>query len=232
MLKIGHRGAAGTHPENTLASFRRAAELGCDGVELDIHRTRDGHLVVIHDFSLDRTTTGMGVIRDLTLAEVQAADAGRFRGQQFAGERVPTLGEVLDVLPESMTVFIELKKGSMYYPGIEAELLAFLQQKGALRRVQISSFDHQALRRIHELAPDLPLGMLYGENLLDAVGYAQEVGAQALHPNWEWVTPELLQAAHAAGLQVNTWTVNDPALITQYRAMGVDGMISDFPERL
>ena len=232
MLRIGHRGAAGTCPENTLAAYRRAVELGCDGIELDIHRTRDGHLVVIHDFFLNATTTGHGLIRDLTLADVKAADAGVRKGEQFAGERVPTLEEVLDALPEQMTIFVELKAGSMIYPGIEADLLALLERKAAMHRVQVSSFDHQGLAQLHQLAPDLPLGMLYSENLLDAVGMAEAIGCSALHPLFLWVTPMLIQAAHAAGMQVNTWTINEPPFIAQYRAMGVDGIMSDFPERL
>lgn len=232
MLKIGHRGAAGTYPENTLASFRRAAELGCDGVELDIHRTRDGHLVVIHDFFLNSTTTGAGLIRDLTLAEVKAADAGVKKDPQFAGERVPTLEEVLDALPERMTVFIEVKAGSLIYPGIEPDLVALLQQHKATSRVQVSSFDHQALQRVHQLAPDLPLGMLTGDNRLDPVGDARAIGASAIHPLFIWVTPMLIEAAHAAGLQVNAWTINEPPFIAMYRVMGIDGIMSDFPERL
>lgn len=231
MLKIGHRGAAGTYPENTLAAFRRARELGCDGVELDIHRTRDGHLVVCHDPFLDRTTTGAGLIRELGLAEVQAADAGVKKDPRFAGERVPTLEQVLDDLPE-LKIFIELKFGSLHYPGIEEDLVAFLRRKGALGRVQVSSFDHKALQRLHAVWPELPLGMLYSENLLDPVGMAQQIGAGALHPAFYWVYPELVQVAHAAGLSVNAWTVNDPPFIAAMKAMGVDGIMSDFPERI
>jgi glycerophosphoryl diester phosphodiesterase len=231
-LRIGHRGAAGTHPENTMASFRRAGEVGADGVEFDVHRTRDGHLMVIHDYWLDRTTTGTGMIRGLSLEEVRQADAGVKTGEQFAGERVPTLQELIRSTSPELRLFLELKAGSVHYPGIEEELVAFIRAEGVQDRVQVSSFDHKALRRLHGLDPNLQLGMLYGENLLDPVGMAKAVGASALHPVWEWVTPDMVEAAHVAGLQVNTWTVNLPEAVTMMRACGVDGIMSDFPERL
>lgn len=231
-LRIGHRGAAGTHPENTLASFRQAVALGVDGVEFDVQRTRDGHLVVLHDPTLDRTTNRCGLVRDLTLDEVRRADAGSWKGPQFAGERVPTLREVIRELPASLLLFLELKAGSLHYPGIEEELLRVLDEEGALGRTQVSSFDHQALHRLHRLAPDLPLGMLYTCNLMDPIGMAQAVGAQALHPAFMWVTPDLVVRAHAAGLKVIAWTVNEPSFIQLMKASGVDGIISDFPDRI
>lgn len=231
-LRIGHRGAAGTHPENTLASFRQAVALGVDGIEFDVQRTRDGHLVVLHDPTLDRITNLHGLVRDLTLEEVRRADAGSWKGPQFAGERVPTLEEVIRKLPKSLLLFLELKAGSLHYPGIEEQLLRVLQEEGALGRTQVSSFDHQALHRLHQLAPDLPLGMLYTCNLMDPVGLAEAVGARALHPAFLWVTPELVARAHAAGLQVIAWTVNQPAFVQQMKACGVDGIISDFPDRI
>ncbi|HEY8348030.1 MAG TPA: glycerophosphodiester phosphodiesterase [Symbiobacteriaceae bacterium] len=232
VLRIGHRGASGTHPENTLVAFRQAVALGADGIECDVQRTRDGHLVVIHDPTLDRTTTLTGLVKDRTLAELRQADAGRWKGPQFAGERVPLLREVLREMPGHLKLFLELKAGSLHYPGIEEDLLRLLQEEDALDRVQVSSFDHHALLRLHQMAPQLPLGMLYVCNLLDPVGMARAVGATALHPRFEWVTPELVQEAHAAGMQVYTWTVNDPAWIAQMKRCGVDGIMSDFPDRI
>jgi glycerophosphoryl diester phosphodiesterase len=231
-LRIGHRGAAGTHPENTMASFRRALELGVDGVEFDVHRTLDGHLVVIHDPWLERTTTGTGMIMSLNLADVQQADAGIKKGQEFAGERVPTLRELIRSTPAELRLFLELKAGSIHYPGIEEDLLRTIREEGAEARVQVSSFDHHALRRLHELTPDLPLGMLCSENLLDPVGMAQATGAEAIHSTWEWATPELVSQAHAAGLKVNVWTVNMPEAIQLMKAYDVDGIMSDYPDRI
>jgi glycerophosphoryl diester phosphodiesterase len=229
-LCIGHRGAAGSTPENTLRSFRRARELGAAGVEFDVHRTADGHLVVIHDAWLDRTTTGSGLVRDLSLEQVRAADAGVTRGEQFRGERVPTLTEVIAEYPDLL--FLELKAGSIHYPGIEAELVDLLRQTGAASRTQVSSFDHHALLRIRELDPALETGLLHGCNLLDPVGAARAAGCTALHPEWYWVTPAYVARAHEAGLTVNVWTVNEPWLIEQMRRCGVDGIMTDYPERM
>lgn len=229
-LRIGHRGAAGTAPENTLISFLRAKELGAQGCEFDVHRTKDGHLVVIHDPDLHRTTDGKGLIRDLTLAQIREVDAGAWKGEEFRGQRVPTLAELIDAYPDLL--FLELKAGSTHYPGIESDLVAVLRETGALDRTQVSSFDHQALFLLHQLEPTLPTGMLHSCNLLNPVSLAQELGCTALHPNWHWVTPQYVAKAHAANLQVNTWTVNEPFLIAHMRALGVDGIMSDYPERL
>lgn len=229
-LRIGHRGAAGTAPENTLVSFRRAKELGAQAVEFDLHRTKDGHLVVIHDPTLERTTTGAGLVRELTLAEIRQADAGVKKGDQFRGERVPTLAELIEAYPDLL--FLELKAGSVHYPGIEEEIVGLLRETGAYSRTQISSFDHHALRRIRELAPDLPTGLLHSCNLLDPAGVARAAGCTALHPTWHWATPAYMTQARAAGLEVNVWTVNDPGAVDLMLAVGADGIISDYPELL
>lgn len=232
VLRVGHRGAAGTHPENTMVSFRRAMEIGVDGVEFDVHRTMDGHLVVIHDAAVDRTTDGNGLVMAMTLEELRRLDAGVKKGSEFAGEQIPTLQELIRSTPPDLFLFLELKAGSVHYPGIEAELLAVLQEEGATGRVQVSSFDHQALKRLHELEPSLPLGMLFAENLLNPAALALEIGCEAIHPAWEWVTEEMVAAAHDAGLKVNTWTVNNPFAIARVLSFGVDGVMSDFPDRL
>lgn len=232
LLRIGHRGAAGTHPENTLASFRHAVALGVDGIEFDVHRTSDGHLVVIHDPAVDRTTSGKGLVMALSLAEIQSFDAGSWKDPAFAGERVPTLRQVLHEIPPAVKLFIEMKAGSQYYPGIEGELLEMLREEGALDQVQVSSFDHQALHRLHQLDPALPLGMLTASNLLDPVGMARAIGVTAIHPTWEWVSPDLVEAAHEAGLPVHAWTVNLPLAIQLMKGLGVDGIMSDFPDRI
>lgn len=229
---IGHRGAAGTHPENTMVSFQRAFEIGVDGIEFDVHRTLDGHLVVIHDPAVDRTTNGSGLVMAMTLEQLRLLDAGAWKGPQFAGQRVPTLQELVRATPPNVRLYLELKAGSVHYPGIEQELVDLLKAEGALERTQISSFDHRALVRLKEIAPELPLGMLTSCNHVDPVGMAREIGCEAIHPMWYWVTPDYVEAAHAAGLKVNVWTVDEPTAITMMKAAGVDGIISNFPERV
>lgn len=232
LLRVGHRGAAGTAPENTLASMRRALEIGVDGVEFDIHRSRDGHLVVIHDPTLDRTTTGSGMVGELSLAEIRAVDAGIRKGEAFAGERVPTLAELVEAVPGPVKLYLELKVGSFLYPGIEEELSRFILERGILDRMQVSSFDHLALLRLRQMLPTLETGMLYLCNPVDSVAMARACGASALHINWMYLTPDQVTAAHQAGLTVNAWTPNQKPAIDHCRSMGVDGIITDYPELL
>lgn len=241
-LRIGHRGAPGLAPENTLASFRRALSLGLDGVELDIHLTRDGTLVVTHDEVTGRTVrptvSAAGIqprpvpIRNLTWTELQALDAGAWFGPDFAGERVPRLDEVLDLWLGKGTVFIEIKAGSLYYPGIEVRLVELLQARGWRDQVEISSFDHQALRRVKELASHLPVGVLYVCRPVDTLVLARAVGAEALHPFFRFVTPELIEEAHRAGLRVYTWTVDERSEMEQLVDWGIDGIMTNRPEFL
>ncbi|MGE5673998.1 MAG: glycerophosphodiester phosphodiesterase [Mycobacterium leprae] len=232
VLHIGHRGTAGTAPENTLVSFKRALAIGADGVEFDIHRTRDGEFVVMHDFSIERCTNGTGVIADMTASEIRQYDAGSWKGPEFAGERVPTLTELVEALPAPFKLFLELKAGSYRYPGIEADLARFILERGLEDRLQVSSFDHEALLRLRQLAPSIQTGMLYQLRPVDPIGMARACGATALHPNWACISAAQVAAAHAAGLQVNVWTVNTPEAVATCKALGVDGMMSDFPERL
>jgi glycerophosphoryl diester phosphodiesterase len=232
MLKIGHRGAAASAPENTLVSFRRAVELGADAVEFDLHRTRDGRFVVIHDETLDRTTNGHGPVDARTFDELRRLDAGSWRGREFAGERIPTFEEVVAALPPRILLFAELKAGSSRAPGIEADLVRSIRALGAGDRVRVSSFDHRALATVRRLDPALQTGALFVFLPVDPVAIARSCGAQALHPSFHYVTPEVVAEAHAEGVAVNTWTVNEPADIARLRAMGVDGIFSDHPERL
>ena len=232
MLRIGHRGAAAYAPENTLASFRRAVELGADGVEFDLHRTRDGRFVVIHDDAVDRTTDGHGKVDALAFEELRRLDAGSWKGREFAGERIPTFDEVIDELPPRVLLFAELKAGSGRAPGIEDDLARFLRERRALPRVRVSSFDHRALLRLRGLLPELETGALFTGLPVDLVSLARNCGAQALHPSFHHLSAGVVGEAHAVGLAVNAWTVNEPDDIARVRAMGVDGMFSDYPDRL
>lgn len=232
MFRIGHRGAAGTAPENTIASMNKALASGVDAVEFDVHRTRDDQLVVIHDLTLGRTSTGTGPVGQLTMDEIRQFDAGSWKSPAFAGEPIPTLLELVAAVPPPTVFFLELKAGSFMYPGIEQDLARFIQKNGIIDRVQISSFDHQALRLLRELLPTVPTGMLYYAKPIDAIGMARACGATALHPMWIYLTPEDIAEAHAAELQVNVWTPNSVADIAHCKKLGVDGIITDYPERL
>ncbi len=231
-LVIGHRGAMGYRPENTMPSFEHALALGADCVEFDVHLTRDGVPVVIHDDTVERTTNGQGLVRDHTLSELQRLEAGTWFGPEYAGARIPTLDEVLEWARLSgMVVDVEIKNAPIYYAGIEEAVVAALRRAGMGDQAVVSSFDHHAVKRVGELDPDLVLGVLYGARPADAgLCLAQLVGAQVLLPHEAYARAADIQAAHAAGLTVVPWTTSDPERICELIAAGVDGVCSNHPD--
>jgi glycerophosphoryl diester phosphodiesterase len=226
---IAHRGASGEAPENTPAAFRRALALGVDGVELDVHLSSDGEPVVIHDPRLDRTTDGHGLVTEHSLASIRALDAGRWFGEAFTGERLPTLAEALDLL-RPVRVVIEIKNGPIYHVGIAARVAAVVREVGH-PNVTVSSFDHPVLLEVRA-ASLLPTAVLFVARPVDPVRLARDAGAACVHPQWAFATPDLVAAAHAAGLCVEAWTVDDPPLIRGLIAAGADGIMSNHPARL
>jgi len=207
-------------------------------VELDVHLTKDGEVVVIHDETLERTTNGKGKILNYTLGELKKLDAGAWYGPEFAGERIPTLEEVLQNLKGRARINIEIKNGPVYYEGIEEKVLAALSKHDMLEQVVISSFDHVCLKKIKEINPSpatgalVRLGVLYVARLLRPEKVAQSVGAGGLHVNKSYVTPDLLRRAKQHGLKVWVWTVNDPEQMRSFMDMGVDGIVTNFPDML
>ncbi|GAB4311767.1 MAG: glycerophosphodiester phosphodiesterase family protein [Promethearchaeota archaeon] len=229
-LLVAHRGFSAKFPENTLLAFEQAALVGVDMVEFDVQATKDGHLVVLHDASVDRTTNGTGLVSELTLEEVKSLDAGR-------GQPVPTLKEVAAWSVNRTGLQAELK-----VRGFARTFLDDLEGggDGVLERALVSSFDHAALRELKSLKPELAVATLEGQAPVRSergveklarrfVKRALEVGAEAIHPHYFNAFPELVEAAHAAGLRVHVWTVNSPVLVKALLEMGVDGVISDDP---
>jgi glycerophosphoryl diester phosphodiesterase len=223
---IAHRGASGERPENTLPAYELAVAQGADMIEIDLHRTRDGAVVVTHDEEL-AGLGGRGEIADATLAEVRALDAG-------GGERVPTLAEVLDRFGERIPFNLEIKRGSAAeYAGLEAEVAADLARRGIGERMLFSSFYDPVLRRLREVSPEARIGLLISRRFPDgAIERARALGAEALHPERALVTPALVEQAHAAGLAVYVFTVDDPDEMARLLALGVDGLFTNFPARL
>ncbi|MGE5583935.1 MAG: glycerophosphodiester phosphodiesterase [Bacillota bacterium] len=254
-LVLGHRGAPDVAPENTLAAFRAGLDAGVDGFELDVQLSRDGKLVVIHDERVDRTTNGKGWVKDMTLAELKALDVGSwFRGETggasggsrrgragsdggsgsadapFLGEKIPTLEEVLELVAAKCSLInIEIKSGLVLYPGIEEKTIAVLRDFGIVGKSVISSFNHFSLRAAKALDSSIRTGVLYMEGLVDPWVYARHVPADALHPAFYAVVPEIVAGAHAAGLTVNTWTVDNPDDMRRMAAWGVDAVITNHP---
>jgi len=219
MLKIGHRGAKFYEPENTLRSFRKALELGVDAVELDVRRTRDGELVVIHDAEVDRTTNGKGLVSELTLEEIKSLDAGK-------GEKIPTLEEVLNFLDKRVKILMELKEA-----GIEDAVLKLVREKGLENNVVIISFLENALRRIRELDKNVETGLIYVRHE-NPVKTALELGANYVMPHYRFVHSALIKRVHENGLKVIVWTVNNEEEAREYAEKGVDGITSDRPDIL
>ena len=231
-LRIGHRGASGECPENTLCSFRRAIELGVGMIECDLQLTADGHVVVIHDFTLERTTTGHGRVRETRLDAIRACDAGAWRSPRFAGERVPTLEETLDEVLPRARLNLELKS-----EGEDSRLvlatLAAVSQRGAVDRVIFSSFDMEMLEHVRDASPHARIGVLWSRGPFDeAFRFADALGAVALHPYAGEVTGDLVRECSDRGLMVNVWTVNQVDRMVELVRLGVDGVISDHPGRL
>lgn len=228
-----HRGASAYAPENTLSAFRMAHDQGADGVELDVQLTRDRRVVCLHDETLDRTTTGTGPVKALTLAEIKALDASAGR-DGFAGERVPTLDEVLEALgPTGMTVNIELKNSIEPYPGLERAVLAIVENAGMVDRVVLSTFNHPSAAGLARSSQPNPVGLLFSDVLAEPWEYARRLGVQALHPHWRYVTyvPETVARCHAYGLSVNVWTVDEPDVARRLVAQGADALITNRPDR-
>ena len=228
MEVIAHRGASGSCPENTLAAFRRAEALGAHMVELDVQLTCDGEVVVVHDDTVDRTTDGRGAVATYTLAELSKLDAGGWFGSAFAGERIPTLTEVLAAI--RLPVNVELKAGVS--PGLEARTLAVVDAAGARGRVVFSSFDPEALLRLRALAADAELAVLWSSRTLSgALSLAKRVDARALHLRKTAASAERFAAVREAGLLCRVWTVNEPREFARLATAGATGVFTDYPER-
>lgn len=227
---VAHRGASGEAPENTLAAYRRALSIGVDGVELDVHLSSDHQLVVVHDYMLGRTAAGTGLVRDHSLAALQRLDAGRWFGEGFAGERIPVLADALDLL-RPVRVIIEIKNGPIYHPGIAERVVGVVREVGH-RAITVSSFDHPVLLEVKALAPEVHTAVLYSARPIDPVRLARDAGAEILHPQWTHVTADVVDAAHRAGLRVETWTVDDPRDMAHVVETGIDAIMSNYPSRL
>lgn len=228
-----HRGASGVCPENTMAAFAKAIEMGAHGIETDVQMSKDGVLVLCHDERLERTTDGRGLLAEHTWEELRRLDAGSWFAPSFAGERLPRLEDLLALVAGTKLLLnLELKSGVVLYPGIEAKVVALIKDYGLRGRVLISSFNHFSLVEVKRLDPEIETGILYMEGLVDPWLYARHIGADALHPLFYGVRPEIVAGAHAAGLRVNAWTVDEPAQAKALIQAGVDGLITNHPDRL
>ncbi len=228
---IGHRGAPGHAPENTLASFQKGLELGADMLELDIHMSRDGELVVMHDPTLDRTTDGAGYIKNYTVRELKQFDASK-RFEAYRGERIPILQEVFDLAKKRATFAIEVKNCPILYPDIEKKLIRVIEKNELVDEVIVIAFYHPSLKEIKRLNPDVKTGIIYTAALLEPWAVAETVGASALHPMYKYTMADMIAEAHKRDYLVHPWTINSIPEIEQWIKYGVDGIASDYPDSL
>lgn len=230
---FAHRGASAVCPENTMAAFRKALELGADGIETDVQMTKDGVPVLIHDESLLRTTGNPSLVKDVTWEELQSLDAGSWFDASFSSERVPSLEALLEWIADGTEVVnLELKNGIVQYPGLENKVIEMVNRYGMADRIVISSFNHYSLVACKELAPHIRTGILYMEGLYRPWEYAARLRADALHAYKYAVLPEWIAEAAAAGIAYHPFTVNEETEMERLVLAGAAGIITDYPDRL
>ncbi|MBQ3552957.1 MAG: glycerophosphodiester phosphodiesterase [Clostridia bacterium] len=233
MAKIwAHRGASAYAPENTIEAFKLAAEMGADGVELDVHMSKDGKLVVIHDEKIDRTSNGTGYVKDMTVKELKSYDfsAGK---TGFKNIRIPTLREALNFLkPLNIDVNIEIKADKVIYEGICEDVIKTVDLVGVGDKVIYSSFNHYILMKMREINPAVRIGLLYAGALFEPWVYAKQLKANAIHPNFAIPIniKNTVAASHANGIAVHAWTADDPEIVAKLAAIEVDAIVTNRPD--
>lgn len=223
MKVIGHRGAMGLAPENTLMSFRKALELGVDGVEFDVQNI-DGNLLVFHDDTLERTTNGKGLLLDHSVEYLRSLDAGQ-------GEKIPYLHEVIELIDRDTFINIELK--GLRTATLVMELVKLLDKdRYKKENFIISSYLFSELFLVRQLDPDIQIGVIADDQPDVALSFARDVNAYSFHPSLSLVTKDLVEQVHQEGMLLYVHTVNDPDNIAKVKAMGVDGVFTDYPDRV
>jgi len=233
-LIIAHRGVSARYPENTLAAFRAAVTAGAHMIELDVNLSRDRQLVVIHDETVDRTTNGSGAVRNLPMEQIRGLDAGNWFDTQFQGERVPTLGQVLDAIKGQLLVNIEIKPEAFEAHGppdaVERQVLALVREKAMVAEVLISSFEWQLLERMRRLDPAIALGLLSDAPADDSLlHWYRRVQGFSWHPDYRVLTPGQVKTFHDMGGRVFPYAVDGKIDAPAMLAMGADGLILDDP---
>ena len=236
---ISHRGANRYAPQNTLPAFKKSLAIGVDGFETDIHVTLDGIPVVCHNYTIDETSDGNGLIAEKTLDELKTYDFGSYFGEEFKGTRMPTLEEFLTLCETAdiELMNIELKSPQQGETGIVEKTIAAVKAHGLFDKLIISSFDSRLLVEAKKIDKNCPTGYLYCINGFDnpmaltvPAAYAASLGCDALHPHYAHVTRRYVTLAHRRGIKVNVWTVDDPVIIRRMIACGVDGIITNCPD--
>ena len=231
-LVWAHRGASGYAPENTLAAFQKAVDLGADGVELDIQLTKDDQIVVIHDETIDRTSDGKGWVKDYTLEELRAFNYNRTK-PEYKHADIPTMREVFELLkPTGLFINIEIKTGVVFYEKIEEKILALTKEMGMEDRVCYSSFNHYSLLKMKQLDSQVQTGILFSDGWVNPAMYAKNLGINAVHPAvYHLKYPQFREEVKRAGLKMHVWTADKPEHIQIVKEAGAEAVITDYPDR-
>lgn len=231
MRVVAHRGYSGCYPENTMLSFQKAVEAKADEIELDVQLTKDDQVVVIHDEKVDRTTDGVGNVRDFTLKDIQKLDASKAWDGQHPFQHIPSFEEYCEwACGQPVVTNIELKTGIVYYPDIERKTIEILQKYHMVRKVMFSSFNHLSLIDAKRICPEIPVGALVGKNgIFNAGFYCRKFGFEFYHPSWEALDDEKVREIHDHGVKMNVWTVNGMCELEKLQKWGVRGVITNFP---
>lgn len=232
---FAHRGARRVAPENTLPAFARALSMGVAGIEFDVHLSIDGRLVVIHDFSVDKTTDGRGAVAQMSVAELRQLDAGSHFDSAFAGERIPFLEEVLDLVGDRCRLNIEIKSMDPYANDASERVAAVIRDRTLYDQVIVSSFNPITLVKMRHLDARIALGMLYDASMplfLRELWAGPPICPEAQHPHYALIDAGYMRWAHALPGAVNTWTVNELEEARRLATLGVDVIMTDVPDQM
>lgn len=231
MCKIfSHRGYSGKYPENTMIAFKKALECGVDGIELDVQLTKDGEVVIIHDETIDRTTTGKGFVVDYTYEELEKFDAS-FKFKDLGFNKIPTLREYFQLVKDyDIVTNVELKTGINEYLGIEEKVWELIKEYNLEEKVIISSFNHFSVMRMKKIAPQLKYGFLSEDWIIDAGKYTHSHGVQCYHPRFNNLVPDVIKELKKYNLEINTWTVNLEEDMRYLYSNNIDVIITNYPE--
>lgn len=233
VLNFAHRGSLTEAPENTLSAIQKAIDKNAQAIEIDVQLSKDGHLVVIHDHRFSRLNPNVpGLVKDYTLKEIKQIDVGSSFSEEFAGETLATLDEVLEICPKDTLLNIEIKNIPIIYNNIEENVLQCLTRHNRKEQIVISSFDHEALAKVQALDSNMPLGLLLYYRLVKPWEYVKNSGLNvwSVHPNMVYTTEQLVQEIHRLGLKVYPYTVNHIDKYEEMLEYGVDGVFSNNPE--
>lgn len=233
-LNIAHRGFSGKYPENTMVAFKKAVEVGCDGIETDLHMTKDGIIVICHDETIDRTTNGRGFIHEYNYNELWKFDAGIKFHKEFEGEKIPSIDEFLDyVKDKNILINLELKNDVIHYDEMEKKVIEKVYEFKLENNVILSSFNHYSMIRAKEYDGSIKTGLLCAAALYNVHDYVKTVGADALHPFFPTLMDKgIVDCIKKSGIEINTYTVNEEKHMKKLIGMGVDGIITNYPDKL